>query len=162
MPNFATGLSREIKKNLSLYRPQTAALPVTGKAVRKYLSFAGGFIRMLPSAGRGAVWLARLTGGQEVAGSSPVAPIAFRQVNMCGVYLLFPLPLVARKVFTVSGSNKEQLPRFCRARPGFFISGRGAVRRQGQRLIFLQGRGRLYKMRFLMWVGARVVKGDGL
>ncbi len=24
--------------------------------------------------GRGAVWLARLTGGQEVAGSSPVAP----------------------------------------------------------------------------------------
>ena len=26
------------------------------------------------ASGRGAVWLARLTGGQEVAGSSPVAP----------------------------------------------------------------------------------------
>ena len=25
--------------------------------------------------GRGAVWLARMTGGHEVAGSSPVAPI---------------------------------------------------------------------------------------
>jgi hypothetical protein len=25
--------------------------------------------------GRGAAWLARLTGGQEVAGSNPVAPI---------------------------------------------------------------------------------------
>ena len=26
------------------------------------------------SSGRGAAWLARLTGGQEVAGSNPVAP----------------------------------------------------------------------------------------
>ena len=29
----------------------------------------------ISSSGRGAVWLACLTGGQEVAGSSPVAPI---------------------------------------------------------------------------------------
>ena len=28
--------------------------------------------------GRGAAWLARLTGGQKVAGSNPVAPILFR------------------------------------------------------------------------------------
>jgi hypothetical protein len=28
------------------------------------------------NSGRGAVWLARVTGGHEVAGSSPVAPIA--------------------------------------------------------------------------------------
>ena len=27
------------------------------------------------NSGRGAVWLARMTGGHEVAGSSPVAPI---------------------------------------------------------------------------------------
>ena len=27
------------------------------------------------NSGRGAVWLARVTGGHEVAGSSPVAPI---------------------------------------------------------------------------------------
>ncbi len=27
--------------------------------------------------GRGAVWLARVTGGHEVAGSSPVAPIQY-------------------------------------------------------------------------------------
>ena len=30
--------------------------------------------------GRGAVWLARMTGGHEVAGSSPVAPIT---TNLC-------------------------------------------------------------------------------
>ena len=30
---------------------------------------------MTRSSGRGAVWLARVTGGHEVAGSSPVAPI---------------------------------------------------------------------------------------
>ena len=30
--------------------------------------------RQLESSGRGAVWLARYTGGVEVAGSNPVAP----------------------------------------------------------------------------------------
>ena len=38
--------------------------------------------------GRGAVWLARLTGGQEVAGSSPVAPICSR-LQVLATYVLF-------------------------------------------------------------------------
>jgi hypothetical protein len=33
-------------------------------------------------AGRGAVWLARMTGGHEVAGSSPVAPIFLTQADI--------------------------------------------------------------------------------
>jgi hypothetical protein len=35
--------------------------------------------------GRGAVWLARVTGGHEVAGSSPVAPIYLKY--LIGNYL---------------------------------------------------------------------------
>ena len=34
---------------------------------------------MYSHTGRGAAWLARLTGGQEVAGSNPVAPIFARK-----------------------------------------------------------------------------------
>ena len=34
-----------------------------------------------PYSGCGAVWLARLTGGQEVAGSSPVTPIVFGEIE---------------------------------------------------------------------------------
>ena len=33
------------------------------------------FVSVIQAAGRGAVWIARLTGGQKVAGSNPVAPI---------------------------------------------------------------------------------------
>ena len=35
---------------------------------------------LVANPGRGAVWLARLTGGQEVAGSSPVAPIGWSEI----------------------------------------------------------------------------------
>ena len=43
-------------------------------AVRTRLNPREQSTRVLSEAGRGAAWLARLTGGQEVAGSNPVAP----------------------------------------------------------------------------------------
>ena len=47
----------------------------------------------LANPGRGAVWLARLTGGQEVAGSSPVAPTGLLEPI---IRLVRYLPMVGR------------------------------------------------------------------
>ncbi len=53
--------------------------------------------------GRGAAWLARLTGGQEVGGSNPLAPNVASGCNLLSPLDLFSLssdllvlPLVAR------------------------------------------------------------------
>ena len=44
----------------------------------------------IPEPGRGAAWIARLTGGQKVAGSNPVAPTykAFRNNALRRAFLL--------------------------------------------------------------------------
>ena len=49
--------------------------------------FADGALKGHPrtsNTGRGAAWLARLTGGQEVAGSNPVAPIFLSRCRIDG------------------------------------------------------------------------------
>ena len=54
----------------------------------KTVDILPGFMLTYVFSGRGAVWLARMTGGHEVAGSSPVAPI-------------FVTPVVIRACMTV-------------------------------------------------------------
>ena len=60
-------------------------------------------------AGRGAVWLARLTGGQEVAGSSPVAPMGTPADGQRHSYLdpaHHPLPSCLIRLQYRDGSGK--------------------------------------------------------
>jgi hypothetical protein len=64
-------------KNAILLIIIQAKLAFCSLLLQKTLAYHWFFSTMPSLTGRGAVWLARMTGGHEVGGSSPLAPIFF-------------------------------------------------------------------------------------